>query len=463
MDDKSEDKAPGSPEARKHLSPIDLENIVKSVTENSELPAELPPLPPSLVPSDVEVEAFPLLISTDQVDALPVHITLPTPVQSTQDASNEAKVPTSLLHSLTLEPESSTSTFDTIAVGSECSQSSNPNLVGSASTEVTSTSIVRGFSKDQISRSRRSTSNLTAPQINPILKSTPRVSPHKGLLIGQPSRKKIVFTIGSSEGEDSSADTRYAPRSVEQSSAGIQQSRLRDNLKIDMPEDVFDSDSEEENDDEWEDDNEVNEALPVVDEDASELFQRVSSSTQLSSRRSLITSMMHQKDRADAMMHAAQQSSAPQLQPPQIRRSRSHVAGPMISEDHIEPIRARAIAMPPSSATTDPIPLMSPRTNRRNMLSTELTGSLRKHLLWERQQRNPASKLLKNRQFRSETRLAEAGRDDAAAQFLRNQGGAQTGESSRAPLTQSERAAALVRNESTFYDNGALEYYDKGW
>jgi len=31
---------------------------------------------------------------------------------------------------------------------------------------------------------------------------------------------------------------------------------------------------------------------------------------------------------------------------------------------------------------------LSPRTTRRNMLSTELTESLRKNLLWERQQRN---------------------------------------------------------------------------
>jgi len=51
--------------------------------------------------------------------------------------------------------------------------------------------------------------------------------------------------------------------------------------------------------------------------------------------------------------------------------------------------------------TTNIIPhqaALSPKTTRRQMLATELTASLRRHLLWERQQKNQtASAVLKRR------------------------------------------------------------------
>ena len=40
---------------------------------------------------------------------------------------------------------------------------------------------------------------------------------------------------------------------------------------------------------------------------------------------------------------------------------------------------------------------LSPRTTRRNMLQSELTESLRKHLLWERQHKNSTQTALKRR------------------------------------------------------------------
>jgi hypothetical protein len=41
---------------------------------------------------------------------------------------------------------------------------------------------------------------------------------------------------------------------------------------------------------------------------------------------------------------------------------------------------------------------LSPKTTRRQMLATELTASLRRHLLWERKQKNQtASAVLKRR------------------------------------------------------------------
>ena len=41
---------------------------------------------------------------------------------------------------------------------------------------------------------------------------------------------------------------------------------------------------------------------------------------------------------------------------------------------------------------------MSPKTTRRNMLTSELTGSLRQNLLWERQQKNATTNAVAKRQ-----------------------------------------------------------------
>merc|ERR1711977_251152 len=48
----------------------------------------------------------------------------------------------------------------------------------------------------------------------------------------------------------------------------------------------------------------------------------------------------------------------------------------------------KPIIMTTSNTHPPQQPALSPRTTRRNMLSTELTESLRKNLLWERQQKS---------------------------------------------------------------------------
>jgi hypothetical protein len=61
----------------------------------------------------------------------------------------------------------------------------------------------------------------------------------------------------------------------------------------------------------------------------------------------------------------------------------------------------RSVAQPIIITTTNVTPhqaALSPKTTRRNMLQTELTASLRRHLLWERQQKNQtAAAVLKRR------------------------------------------------------------------
>jgi hypothetical protein len=314
----------------------------------------------------------------------------------------------------------------------------------SPSTEISSTSIVRGFSKDQISRSNRSRVQL-APLPQPILKASP-------LATGAPAPKKkgATFVLGGSsgEGEESSFESRYARSSL---ADGLRRSNKTTSFKEEImsrtiqdklyeSEEAIDDDSDdmsesaiEDDDEDWEDDNEQSQA-PTEDE----MFQRVESSTNLTSRRSLISTMMHEKDRASALQNAASRSS------PTLRRSRtaSH-NGPLGSspKEQVQLSRARPIIL--TTSNTHDTPALSPRTNRRNMLSTELTGSLRKHLLWERQHKTPGAKALKNRQYKSEIRLSEH---------------------TAGPFMGSGSDEALKRNESfNYFDTGLQEYHEKGW
>ena len=64
----------------------------------------------------------------------------------------------------------------------------------------------------------------------------------------------------------------------------------------------------------------------------------------------------------------------------------------------------------PTSTTSTHPPTLSPRTTRRNMLATELTGSLRKHLLFERQQKTLTPRTIQER--RQEKSLLQQLPDD---------------------------------------------------
>jgi len=185
-----------------------------------------------------------------------------------------------------------------------------------------------------------------------------------------------------------------------------------------MSDDVFETDDEDEVDEsaiddddssDWEDSMEES-GKSSVDEKLS--FPRVDSRPNLTSRRSLITTMLHQKDRATALQNAACMST------PALHRSRtSSPQGPSLpasvdSDDDAAPLTmknrlrpgqdvARSGAQPIIMTTTNVTPhqaALSPKTTRRQMLATELTASLRRHLLWERQQKNQtASAVLKRR------------------------------------------------------------------
>jgi hypothetical protein len=100
----------------------------------------------------------------------------------------------------------------------------------------------------------------------------------------------------------------------------------------------------------------------------------------------------------------------------------------------------------------------SPRTTRRNMLATELTESLRRHLLWERQQKSTTANAVFKRRHTTH--------DVANLQEYPGPNGSngnRPGNGSN-PLNQS-KDKDLSKNGSwnNYNDYGPWEYHVKGW
>ncbi|KAB8294269.1 hypothetical protein EYC80_009696 [Monilinia laxa] len=244
-----------------------------------------------------------------------------------------------------------------------------------------------------------------------------------------PKKKPAKFSFGGSSNEDeSSLPNRMQPRSAltdklqkplpkkqtsfqeEVATRTIQEEAFDDDVfETDDEDDVDESAIDDDDDDssDWEDSNEESGNASIDDKT---FFQRVDSRPQLTSRRSLITTMLHQNDRAQALATEASRST------PALRRSRnSSPNGPSLAaspESDEAPLMMKGLkpiaeiprgAQPIVKSATNSTAhhqALSPRTTRRNMLATELTVSLRQNLLWERKQKssvNEAAAALKRR------------------------------------------------------------------
>lgn len=207
-----------------------------------------------------------------------------------------------------------------------------------------------------------------------------------------------------------------------------------------------DEDEDEDEEGEWEDSN-SDDGKAVEDKS---VFKRIDSRPNLVSRRSILTQGLTEGDRAKGLLSAASKSQ------PAINRGRTtSLNGPSMpcSPDENEEDTGMMMQAPRSSKPLPIIPATSsayavahsPRTTRRHMLSTELTESLRKNLLWERQQKN-TDRNFKNRQARSMANLQQAAIDAEKV----------TG----APTLPPPNAA--LKNFSYNFDN-PWEYNAKGW
>ncbi|KAK8245403.1 hypothetical protein HDK77DRAFT_510133 [Phyllosticta capitalensis] len=441
----------------KHITPIDLESLVISIKEKKDLePLASLPMPPPVqqMPSVCEKEEPRIEDTTPRSTAQPQMV-----------------------------PESSTSTVAT-AVDSDLSKLSPP-VVGSdtsTSTDCSAHSVVRGFSPGRVSSSYRSRTNLQPPA-QPI--PTLKIAPQNAQPAPVQKKKGAMFTLGGSsdEGGDSSLETHMQmaqmrnntrsslsdglkkPLARKQPSFVEQMTSSRALAKAYENEDVFESDSDEEvsesaieddDEDQWED-SDTDSGPASVEEKVS--FQRVDSKPNLTSRRSLLTTLMHEGDRAQALQNAASQST------PALRRSKntspngpSIAASPTTNTLRYEPApepsnnipRSKPIIMTTSNTHAAP-PALSPRTTRRNMLTTELTESLRKHLLWERQQKNSTNNAVLKRRHTS-----------TDVKNLKHY----PGEPQPAPLpTLKENVAAKGNNSWTtnYFDSGLQEYHERGW
>ncbi|KAF4956774.1 hypothetical protein FSARC_11475 [Fusarium sarcochroum] len=165
-------------------------------------------------------------------------------------------------------------------------------------------------------------------------------------------------------------------------------------------------DDEESSD--WEDSDEESETTQVDVES----FQRIKSEPNLTPRQSLLTLKLSKVGRLRNLGSQASQSTSV------VPRSRM-AYGPSLSTSSadseealmMEGIRDSGLKPIQEVPQSDTQPIMtgrkhnqplaqalSPRTNRRKMLATELTESLRRHLLWERQQKSStANAVLKRR------------------------------------------------------------------
>ena len=164
---------------------------------------------------------------------------------------------------------------------------------------------------------------------------------------------------------------------------------------------VSESAIEDEVESDWEDSVTESGRSSVVDGGEKGLFKRVDSRANLVSRPSMLTMMMQQPPKMRNQMISSRSTSA-------LQRARPN--GPSVPDsppgggDHNE---EGGLTMRGGVPRSNPVGVtpgfsgggaQSPRTTRRNMLATELTESLRRHLLWERQQKSTtANAVLKRR------------------------------------------------------------------
>ncbi|KAL8668828.1 MAG: hypothetical protein Q9168_006556 [Polycauliona sp. 1 TL-2023] len=431
----SESRAEPSKGREKHITSLNLERMVVSIKAKQ----AITPLSPSIT------SAVPHVFPSTTVEATPCSPIVDAPLDSSDSSASTAPLS-----------------------GSESDDSMRNRTASDTSAELLqSHSVVRGFSPGHVSSSYRSNTHLAPSPI-----------PAKSIAHGKNAETKPsgMFLLGGSSGEeDSSFDDQMLSQPKHSSlTAGLRktlhhkkQTSFKDevesrtiNNRSHEDEDVFESDDEEEDfesaikDDEeeeteeddgsdWEDS--VSEtAEPLANEQPT--FQRVDSRPNLVSRRSLLTTLMNQPERAAAFANMASKSTSA------LRRSRrstpsapstgtSPEAEPALAMRGANMTPAKPIIM--TTSNTHP-PALSPRSTRRHMLATELTESLRKHLLWERQQKSTtANAFLKRR---------HTAHDMANLQ-----------EYPGSKADPNGRGGSKTSSLNHYFDHGLSEYNQAGW
>ncbi|KAL2835261.1 hypothetical protein BDW59DRAFT_5735 [Aspergillus cavernicola] len=441
----------------KHLTPLDLERMVLNIKEKKSLEPITPLV--TLTEPVVDITPRPSTPTPTPPSRSALKRELPEPSYPLNDRQNQSTESCS-----TTAPEGNDSDAN---MNNNCSDTSvsSSGILSSKPELIKSPSVIRGFSPSHISSSYRSQPRLSSDSGMTKTQVPTKLSPLK--------KKGGMFTLGGSSGDDdeSSFEDRmmHAPHvsslsdqlgrpgsklnpknkitSFKEQVGNIKSMRDRrkdnDEDAIETDDDISESAIEEDEESDWED-SVTESGRSSVEEN--QLFQRVDSRPNLVSRRSLLTMMMHQP----LKMQANASRSTPALQ-----RSRlTSPNGPSIpasppDDDDEESLtmkgpgvpRSKPIIMKPSPQSA----AHSPRTTRRNMLATELTESLRRHLLWERQQKSATANAFKRR---------HTAHDMAN---LKEYPGPQ-----QEPASE-DKDVAKVGSWNHYTDFGPWEYHAKGW
>ena len=389
-----------------HLTPTTLEKIVVTIREKT----DLGPLSPS-----IEASLPPL-----KVEDVP-----------------DCKLPAEREEAVTRDMQNSTdscisgATMSTVITNTtRASDHRNSDTSVSSDGLIRTGSVVHGFSPVSTSFRAKSMQGLPVP--------ASKLAPTS-------AKKTGMFQLGvSSEDDDSSFESKVQSFRAPQQRSSLSQSLSREQVpktldkkktsfrdiveqrrihsdaendegaiaSSDEEDDESAIEDEEDEEGDWEDSPSEDDKPAVQNYE----FRRVDSRPELVSRPSMLSMQLDHKRRTSTLQNEASRSS------PAFRRSRASTpqgpsmpaspeendedAGIMMRGARSQP---RPIAMNPSNTSQGLA--HSPRTTRRNMLSTELTESLRKNLLWERQQKSQTANafLKRNRNAQSMANLQGAG------------------------------------------------------
>lgn len=436
----------------RHLTPLTLEKIVVTIQEKT----ELCPLSPSIEAS------LPALPTTSQPQSQPQP-------QSVHNPEATAEVESKHLRDSTDSCMSNT----TAATISTTRQSEHRNSDTSVSSDGLTRvpSIVHGFSPVTSSFRKASTGVQPTP-------------PSRLIPKGKASIKPAMFTLGGSSEDESSFEQRVLTHRPAPQKSSLSQSLSKQNL-VEKPsntasekpppkrtsfrdiiaarriqEDAENDEGAIASSDEEDDTDEAIESAIDDDEDGDEwedsnsddgkmgqepnLFRRVESRPDLVSRRSMLTLALNKGQ--GGLNHAYSQ---PVLHRPNPTSPQGKsVSGSPEEEDGMmmQTSKRPPIAIPPPKASSKAV-AHSPRTTRRNMLATELTESLRKNLLWERQQKSQTANAFLKRSRNAQS-MANLQRHSTS-----------TAGPSQPPAPQE----TSKNNSWNHYFDNPWEYHAKGW
>ncbi|KAI9733974.1 MAG: hypothetical protein M1834_002631 [Cirrosporium novae-zelandiae] len=415
----------------KHVTPSRLEKMIMHIQEKR----KLAPLSPKLVPT---------------VEGLPTITSFPHRMSDTSSRSGS------------IAQHGSADSFGPKSMVDSDTSFSSAEL---KSTDLhTSANVVRGFSPGRPSSYRSNSSLAPAPV------------PVRGTVASKvelPKKKAGIFMLGGSSGEDdeSSFEEKISASGRSSLSEGLKKSLVDSRKHTSFAQTIKEAKYEDEGAIESDEEEEVSESAIEDDDDGSDWedsvtesgqssmdekqlkFQRIDSVVNLRpNRRSLLTDMMHQPQRANAFANAAMRRSTSALQRSRVTTPNGpSVAGSPEESDagltmsRFTGTRSKPIIM--AISNTHP-PALSPRTTRRNMLATELTESLRKHLLWERQQKSTTANAVLKRRHTSHdvVNLQEFPAGQKQKQLS-------------SPLNGSKNNSW----NNYYFEYGVGEYHQKGW